>query len=82
MVSLSAVTLLAFLGSLAAWLLNGLRQEPAVNPKIDAGNKTAGFFAREEDRGAGQFGGISKAPHRRMAQNHLAAGRGGSILVE
>ena len=34
---------------------NGLGQEPAVHPKIDAGHEAAGFFAREENRSTYEF---------------------------
>jgi hypothetical protein len=44
--------------------------------------KTACTFTCEEERGADEFGGFSETCQGRMAQNHLSAGRGGSIFIE
>jgi hypothetical protein len=53
----------------SAWglRLDGLGEKSAVYPEINAGDESAGFFARQEDRGADEFRRISETPHRRMA---------------
>src|ERR1700693_2524284 len=61
---------------------NCLGEESAVDPEVHASHEAARFFAGQEDCGAGKFGGDSKTRHRGVAKNQLAAGRGGSVLIE
>lgn len=59
-----------------------LREKPAVDSKINAGNETTGLFAGEENHGADEFRGVPETAHGRMAQNYLATGGSGSIFVK
>ena len=63
-------------------LSNCLREKSAVYAKISAGHEAASLFARQEDRGTGELGGISETRHRCVAENQLAARGGGPVLIE
>ncbi len=61
---------------------NRLRQEPAIDTNIAAGDETAGFGTGEKDRRANQFVGFAKTSHGRVTQDGLGAGSGRAVGIE
>jgi hypothetical protein len=59
-----------------------LGQEASIYAQVNTGNEATGLFAGEENRRPDEFGGVTETRHGGVAQNHLAAGSGGPILIK
>src|SRR5688572_13461696 len=60
---------------------NRLRQEPAIDAEVDAGDEAAGPAAGQEHGGTDQLAPLAEAGHRRVAENRLGAGRRRAVGV-